>query len=91
MSRKQRKTALPRQRKPAVERFVSRYRDGVEPQKLTLPTGVHRGRQLGQLTDDQLNSVYCGYRSCGWADVVAVIDYERHRRAMPDNGANLPQ
>jgi hypothetical protein len=69
-------------KKPAVQRFLQLFREGVKPRQLPLPSGKHRGRLIADLDDRELSCITEGYRGCRWLDVVEVLEVEWHRRQL---------
>lgn len=69
-------------KKPAVQRFLQLFREGVKPRQLPLPSGRHHGRLIGDLDDRELSCITEGYRGCRWLDVVEVLEVEWHRRQL---------
>lgn len=82
MNGKQNPSAKPPRKKPAVQRFLQLFREGVKPRQLPLPSGKHRGRLIGDLDDTELSTITEGYRGCRWLDVVEVLEVEWHRRQL---------
>jgi hypothetical protein len=82
MNRKQNPTAKSPHKKPAVQQFLQRFREGVKPRQLPLPSGKYRGHLIGDLDDKELSRITEGYRGCRWLDVVEVLEVEWHRRQL---------